>query len=79
MIISRLQSLRPLHEESLTFAQTIRYLSQQQGQIVQLLSSHNVHLIKVENGLADNMATIQKNIDTINERMQMISDKLNPS
>jgi hypothetical protein len=47
-IIARLQSLRPLHEESLTFSQTLRHLHHQQSQIVQMLSSHNAHLIKVQ-------------------------------
>jgi hypothetical protein len=46
-IIARLQSLRPLHEESLTFSQTLRHLHNQQSQIVHMLSSHNAHLIKV--------------------------------
>lgn len=50
VIIARLQSLRPLHEESLTFAQTLRQLHQQQSKIVQMLSSHNAHLIKVCTG-----------------------------
>ncbi len=96
-IIARLQSLRPLHEESLTFSQTLRHLHNQQSQIVHMLSSHNAHLIKVptrhrcvgsgawahslfllqvEDGLAENMATIQKNVDALNARIEKVAEKL---
>ncbi len=47
MVISRLQSLRPLHEESLAFSQTIRHMQNQQNEILQLLTANYDILNKV--------------------------------
>jgi len=100
-IIARLQSLRPLYDESLTFSQTLRHLHQQQSQIFQMLTSHNSHLIKVaycsctrisfistqlwvfdhqvEDGLAENISIIQKNINSLGTRLEKVSEKLSSS
>jgi dynactin-2 len=72
LIVSRLQSLKDVHEESLLFGETIRKLTSHQEEIQSLLGSQDVVLSKLEQAFQNNAKIIEANVKSIDQRIQAL-------
>ncbi len=76
LIVSRLQSLKTAHDDSILFGDTIRRLTTHQTEISSILSSNDTLLNQLKEAFADNMNTIESNVQHMDQRMQALQDKL---
>jgi hypothetical protein len=75
-IISRLQSLQPLHASDLSYVETIERLQRQQREMTNTLKDHTTLLNQVEQNFTQNMSTVQKNVEELNKRIERIAQRL---
>ena len=76
-IVSRLRSVKNLHEESANVVQKVQTLETQNKSIQQSLESNKKMLQNVQTSLAENAETMTKNMKLIQERLNKIQAKLN--
>eukprot|EP01117_Protostelium_nocturnum_P007067 TRINITY_DN2535_c0_g1_i1.p1 TRINITY_DN2535_c0_g1~~TRINITY_DN2535_c0_g1_i1.p1 ORF type:complete len:423 (-),score=108.94 TRINITY_DN2535_c0_g1_i1:28-1296(-) len=75
-IVQRLQSLRNLHEQSISFVNTVQQVESQQEEMRQLLQSNNELASKLEGNFSSNMNVIQSNISSLEKRFDDLRRKL---
>eukprot|EP01112_Ceratiomyxa_fruticulosa_P001360 TRINITY_DN1142_c0_g3_i3.p1 TRINITY_DN1142_c0_g3~~TRINITY_DN1142_c0_g3_i3.p1 ORF type:complete len:429 (-),score=115.95 TRINITY_DN1142_c0_g3_i3:39-1325(-) len=75
-IISRLHSLRVLHEEAAQFSRNIGQLQLDQSEITALLKGAKTQVDSLGDNFKENMGVIQGNIAQMEERIATISKKL---
>jgi hypothetical protein len=75
-LLARLQDLKGLHEESANFSQRLNQVESGQADVTQLLKTDTELLSEVKGSLAENMATIQANVASIDKRMEEIAAKM---
>eukprot|EP00415_Alexandrium_ostenfeldii_P001363 UN1363 len=71
-IVSRLQSLQALHQQSATFASRLTALEQQQDDLVKLLEATNKAVQDLGVGLKENMTIVKDNMRSLEEKMQKV-------
>jgi len=76
-LISRLQSLKALHEESAFFVRTLKQLENEQQEISKLITVNNTTLVEVSKGLKSNFTAIEHNFSSLEKRIVALSSKLN--
>jgi len=76
MVVSRLQTLKHVHDAGVSFIQTLRQLQAQQDGITNLLTSHSSLLSQMEHGFVENTKITQKNAETLNTRIDELTKKL---
>ena len=74
-LLARLQELKVLHEESASFSQRLNQMEAGQADVTQLLKTDTELLTQVKASLAENMATIQANVESIDKRMEALAAK----
>ncbi len=75
-IVSRLQSLRALHENASQFSDSLTQLETHQSQATKVLKENNDLMGKLEKNLEKNLSTVQSNFTAIEKRIGDISKKL---
>merc|ERR1719461_2391945 len=75
-IVSRLRSVKNLHEESANVVQKVNRLETQNKLIQQSLESNKNILQNVQQSLSKNATTMQKNMESIMERLNKIESKM---
>jgi len=75
-IVSRLRSIKNLHEESANIVEKVNRLDTQNKLIQQTLESNKNILASVQQSLQENAQTMQNNMKLIQERLQKITQKL---
>merc|ERR1712115_444819 len=75
-IVSRLRSVKNLHEESANVVQKVNRLETQNKLIQKSLESNKNMLQNVEKSLSKNAETMQKNMQLIQERLNKIQQSL---
>mmetsp|Transcript_25060 Transcript_25060/g.39837 ORF Transcript_25060/g.39837 Transcript_25060/m.39837 type:complete len:92 (-) Transcript_25060:440-715(-) len=76
-IVSRLRSVKNLHEESANIVQKVNRLETQNQLIQKSLESNQNILNNVTKSLQENATTMQNNMRLIQERLDKINQKLN--
>lgn len=71
-IVSRLQSLQALHQQSATFAARLAALEQQQDELVKLLETTNKSVQELGVGMKENMTIVKDNMRSLEENMQKV-------
>mmetsp|Transcript_92854 Transcript_92854/g.262841 ORF Transcript_92854/g.262841 Transcript_92854/m.262841 type:complete len:416 (+) Transcript_92854:107-1354(+) len=69
MVVSRLQSLQALHQQSATFASRLSALEQQQDELTKLLDVTNAAVGQLGRSLQENMTTVNENMRTLEEKI----------
>jgi len=75
-LVSRLQSLKALHEESSNFSHTVDKIATEQEEIKQLLKNHTDLGNKLEETFRTNLSTIQSNVTVLEKRFADLSKKI---
>jgi len=75
-IVSRLQALKSLHEESGSFQQGVQQLESQQEEIKKLLKFNSDLMTQVDGNFKSNLNVIQSNVQTLEKRFSELSKKL---
>lgn len=75
-IISRLASLKTVHDESINFSKCLKSLQNQQREITKLLQSQEHLLSQIEKGFQTNTTIIEKNITNIDARISTLIEKI---
>jgi len=75
-IVSRLQALKSLHDESASFQQSVQQLDTQQVEIKKLLKFNGDLMTKVDANFKSNLNTIQSNVQTLETRFSDLSKRL---
>lgn len=68
-IVSRLQSLQGLHQQSASFVTRLQGLEQQQEELARLLETTNSAVQELGKSLQDNMTTVRDNMKTLEEKI----------
>ncbi|XP_070567086.1 dynactin subunit 2-like isoform X2 [Ptychodera flava] len=71
-IVERLTSLNELHEQALQFSQALSHLDSTQTQISQAVKAEESVLKKLQDSFASNMAAIQANCASLDERFKKL-------
>lgn len=74
-VISRLQSLRELHEESAATVMRVQSMDNDQAEITRLLTHDKQALDRVEKNLASNLKVMQNNVKTLEARITELNSK----
>jgi len=75
-IVSRLQSLKVLHEESASFHQNIAQLDTQQQEMKKLLKSDTELMSQLDKNFSANVGIIQNNVTALEKRFTALAKKL---
>jgi len=75
-IVSRLQSLKVLHEESASFHQNIVQLDSQQQEMKKLLKSNTELMSQLDKNFSANVGIIQNNVTSLEKRFTALAKKL---
>jgi len=75
-LVSRLQSLKALHEESSNFSHTVDKIATEQEEIKQLLKNHTDLGNKLEETFRTNLSTIQSNVTVLEKRFADLNKKI---
>jgi hypothetical protein len=75
-IITRLSSLKTLHEEGALLTQVVHEIDSEQSNITSLLKRNATLLSEIETNLAKNMSIIQSNFVAIEKRLKDLESKL---
>jgi dynactin-2 len=75
-VVSRLQSLKTVHDDATYFMEYMKNMKQQYGDLTSLLGSQQDLLQQVEKGYVDNMFIIEENISSLDRRMISLIEKL---
>jgi len=75
-LVTRLKSLKLLHEESASFHQNITQLESQQQEIKQLLKSNNELMRQLEKNFGSNVTIIQQNVNALETRFARFAKKI---
>eukprot|EP01116_Phalansterium_solitarium_P022007 TRINITY_DN7100_c0_g1_i1.p1 TRINITY_DN7100_c0_g1~~TRINITY_DN7100_c0_g1_i1.p1 ORF type:complete len:426 (-),score=132.92 TRINITY_DN7100_c0_g1_i1:106-1383(-) len=75
-IVTRLQALKELHVAATSFRDQTRQLAAEQEHITKLLQTQGQIASQVESSLASNMATVQANVTSIQERFDALSKRI---
>lgn len=76
LVVSRLQSLKDVHEQSILFGETIRKLTTNQDIIRQQLISQDKLLEKVDGVFQNNVKIIEENVNSIDQRIRALQEKI---
>ena len=68
-VVDRLDSLQALHEQALQFSKTLVQLDSLQQKLESNLSTNQKTLEETKTKFSENLGTIQKNFDTIDQRL----------
>ncbi len=68
-VVERLQALKDLHEQALQFSQALSHLDTAQQQLTSNLNNQDTLLKELRDSFAANMAAIQANCQSLEERM----------
>jgi len=75
-IVSRMQSLKVLHEESASFHQSAVQLDTQQQEMKKLLKNNSELMSQLEKNFAGNVSVIQNNVTSLEKRFTALAKKL---
>jgi len=75
-IISRLQTLKVLHDESASFLQNISQLENHQQEMKSVLKSNGDLMKQLETNFNSNVSTISTNVTSIEKKIASLSKKL---
>jgi hypothetical protein len=75
-LISRMQTLKALHEESALFSQRLYALENMQDGLKKVLASAEKALTNVQLSLRDNLAAVQDNVAAVDQRIAAVKDKV---
>jgi len=76
IIVSRLQALKSLHEESSSFQLGIQQLESQQEEIKKLLKFNGELMGQVDSNFKQNLGIVQSNVQALEQRITELSKKL---
>ena len=68
-VVDRLDSLQALHEQALQFSKTLVQLDSLQQKLESNMSTNQKTLEETKTKFSENLGTIQKNFDTIDQRL----------
>ena len=71
-VVDRLDSLQALHEQSLQFSKTLLQLDSLQQKLQTNLSTNEKVLQETQGKFSENLETIQKNFDAIDQRLNKL-------
>jgi len=69
LIVSRLQTLQSLHQQSASFASRLASLETQQDELIKLLETTHVAVQELGRSLHENMTIVKENMRTMEEKM----------
>ncbi|RUS80845.1 hypothetical protein EGW08_011400 [Elysia chlorotica] len=72
-VVDRLISLKDLHEQALQFSQALTYLDTAQQEVKASIAEHTDMQKKLQASITENNAIIQKNVDSIEKRLQALT------
>ncbi len=75
-VVTRLESLKTVHDDSVYLSETLKNTKQQQVDLQELLNVQETLLKQVEQGYIENMANVESNISTLDQRMNELLEKL---
>jgi len=75
-IVSRLKSLKSLHEEAASFSHTVHELEAQQDEMKKLLKSDSELLKQLEENFKKNVNVIQNNVSSLDGRIAVLTKKM---
>lgn len=75
-LVERLRTLKQLHQEAASFADTVTQISSEQGVITDSLASQDKLLKTVEANFAKNTAAIQANVESLDRRIAALTEKV---
>jgi len=75
-IVSRLQTLKSLHNESVSFQQGVQQLEAQQEDIKSLLKFNGELMTKVDTNFKSNLNIVQSNVKVLETRFSDLAKKL---
>jgi len=76
IIISRLQSLKVLHEESVLFNETLNQITTEQNQIAEIQKTNENTFKELEKNFKENSQSIISNIEVLQKRMTELSSRI---
>jgi len=79
LLVSRLKSLKSLHEEAASFSRTVKDLELQQEEMKKLLKSDAEILKQLEEGFKKNLNLIQNNFTSLDNRITSLTKKIEDS
>ncbi|GFO25545.1 dynactin subunit 2 [Plakobranchus ocellatus] len=71
-VVDRLISLKELHEQALQFSQALTYLDTAQQEVKASIAEHKDMQKKLQASILENNAVIQKNVESIEKRLQAL-------
>ncbi|KAK3789378.1 hypothetical protein RRG08_001765 [Elysia crispata] len=71
-VVDRLISLKDLHEQALQFSQALTYLDTAQQEVKASIAEHTDMQKKLQASITENNAIIQKNVESIEKRLQAL-------
>ena len=71
-VVDRLDSLQALHEQSLQFSKTLLQLDSLQQKLQTNLSTNEKVLQETQSKFSENLETIQKNFDAMDQRLNKL-------
>jgi len=77
LLVSRLQSLRRLHEESVDATSRLQHLEGRQTALAELLEQDRAALAKVGDSLSKNVVLLENNVRILQARAAEINEKIN--
>lgn len=75
ILVTRLKSLKHLHEEAATFAQNLRNLQETQNQIELQLENQKLVGSEIKELMEKNMKQTQENIKSLEQRIEKLAQK----
>jgi len=75
-IVSRLQTLKSLHEGAASFSESVNVLENQQEEIKKLLTFNGDLMKQVDSNFKSNLNTVQGNVQMLEKRFVELSKKL---
>ncbi|KAG2391741.1 hypothetical protein C9374_013226 [Naegleria lovaniensis] len=75
MIVSRLQTLKIVHDEAIYFAGTVTKLKEQQEELMDLLHGNEDVLANFNQNFAENLTIINNNMKSLQERIKNLEKK----
>ena len=75
-LVARLETLRVVHEQAVAVVGDVEKMDADNGAITALLTTANSSAASVETAFVQNMATVQENMQHIEQRIDSIQQKM---